>query len=101
MTNRLNTRNVTVNGRRTSLRLEGAIWDALVDICAREKLTLHQVCSLIDQRRDGTSRTSAVRAFVVTYFRMATTDDGHAKAGHGSLAVDFGLPPDAGGYGLE
>lgn len=69
MKNSLISKNVSIDGRRTSLRLEEDIWDALADICQREGMTVHQVCTQIDKRRGGSSRTSAVRAFIVAYFR--------------------------------
>ncbi|MEG3619975.1 ribbon-helix-helix domain-containing protein [Magnetovibrio sp. PR-2] len=86
MNSRLLSRNVTVGGRRTSLRLEHDVWDALEEICEREEMTLHEVCTLIDQRRKGSSRTAAVRAFILRYFREAASDIGHSHAGHGKLA---------------
>ena len=79
-------KNVTIGGHRTSLCLEMEIWDALAEACRREGLTVHQLCSLIDERRLGNSRTSAVRAFVVNYFRDAATESGHLVAGHGQHA---------------
>ena len=81
-------KNVTVDGRRTSLCLETEVWEALGDICSREGLNLHQLCSLIDERRRGSSRTSAVRAFTLTYFRVAATETGHALVGHGPGAAE-------------
>jgi len=36
---RLVTRNVMINGRRTSVRLEPAMWEALGDIARREAVT--------------------------------------------------------------
>jgi predicted DNA-binding ribbon-helix-helix protein len=95
MNTNLDRRNVTIADRRTSLSLETEIWDALAEICRREGLNLHQLCSMIDERRTGASRTSAVRSFSVTYFRMAATDDGHDQAGHGRMAgemLEIGLP---------
>ena len=68
------TKNITVGNLRTSLRLEPEIWEALDEICAREGLTFHQLCTLVDDYRRGNSRTSAVRVFTVTYFRMAAAD---------------------------
>ena len=75
------TKNVTVGNLRTSLRLEPEIWEALDELCAREGVTVHQLCTLIDDYRRGDSRTSAVRAFTVTYFRMANADIDHAGTG--------------------
>lgn len=74
--NSLISKNVTVNGRRTSLRLENASWLALSDICKFEDVSLHVLCSMIEQQRQGSSRTSAVRAFIVSYFRKAAIDAG-------------------------
>ncbi len=74
-------RNVTVDGRRTSLRLEPAIWDALDDICDKEGLTIHELTTLIDYRRKDISRTSVVRTFVVTYLHDLATERGRLRKG--------------------
>lgn len=66
-------RNVTCSGRRTSVRLEPEIWDALHEICYRERLTAHELCTAVDLRRNGYSLTAALRVFVVTYYRQAAT----------------------------
>ena len=78
-------KNIFVGARRTSLRLEPAMWDALAEICRREDMTLHQLCALIDERRRASSLTAAIRVFIVNYFRSAATEEGHAGIGHGSL----------------
>ena len=62
------TRNVVVKGHRTSLRLEAELWDALFEICAREKKILNQLCTMIDAQRDTATLTSAVRTYIVRYF---------------------------------
>lgn len=67
--NSLVTRNVTIDGRRTSIRLEEECWAALEDICTRERMSVHDICTLIDRARRRASRTSAVRAFIVAYLR--------------------------------
>ena len=77
--------NVCIDQRRTSLRLEPAMWDALDEICKREGLTRHQLCTRIDRRTRASTLTAAVRVFVVGYFRAAATEDGHASIGHGVL----------------
>jgi predicted DNA-binding ribbon-helix-helix protein len=55
-------RNVTISGHRTSVRLEPEMWSGLNEICRRERSTLHDICS-----------------------RAAATDDGHLKVGHGLI----------------
>lgn len=79
-------RNITVNGRRTSVRLEPEMWRALKEISTRENCSIHELCSLIAFRKKArTSLTAAIRVFLMLYFRAATTEDGHGKAGHGSF----------------
>lgn len=65
-------RNIRVSGRRTSLRMEAVVWNALYDICTRENRTLSEICALIDRRRGRASLTAAIRVFVIAYYyRMA------------------------------
>ncbi len=62
-------KNVIVNGRRTSMRLDRETWISLADICLREKVSIHDLCSRIDDIRDKSGLSSATRLFVLTYFR--------------------------------
>lgn len=79
-------RNITVLGRRTSVRLEPEMWNALRDIAKRERCKIHDICSLIHLRKNhGTSLTAAIRVFLMLYFRAASTEDGHQRAGHGDF----------------
>lgn len=78
-------RNVFIHGKRTSLRLEPAMWDALAEISKREGKSLHEVCSSVASRRRSSSLTAAIRVFIMTYFRAAATEEGHANIGHGRL----------------
>ena len=78
--------NVTISGRRTSVRLEKEMWQALHEIAKREQCTIHDVCTLISLRKKRfSSLTSSIRVFVVLYFKAASTENGHEKAGHGGL----------------
>ncbi len=52
------------------MRLEPAMWNALSQIAAREKLTIHQICGIVNQHRVNTSLTSATRVFILGYFRI-------------------------------
>lgn len=51
------------------MRLEPEMWDALRDISLRENLSINQLCTLVNQVRDRSSLTSAVRVFALAYFR--------------------------------
>jgi predicted DNA-binding ribbon-helix-helix protein len=80
-------RNITVKGRRTSVRLELEMWRALKEIADRESCTIHDIYTLIKMRKNPmTSLTAAIRVFLMLYFRASSNEEGHIKAGHG----DFG-----------
>lgn len=79
-------RNVIVQGRRTSMRLEPSLWQALEDIAAREGMSIGELCSRIQQRLDQHTSirggdlsknkptlTSGVRVFIFAYFRAAAS----------------------------
>lgn len=79
-------RNITVNGRRTSVRLEPEMWNALFDIAKRENCSIHDICTLISIRKNPkTSLTAGIRVFLMLYFRAAANEEGHARAGHGDI----------------
>ncbi|MEO3427227.1 ribbon-helix-helix domain-containing protein [Pelagibius sp. CAU 1746] len=73
-------RNVTLADRRTSIRLEPEMWDALTEICAREGRSLHDICAQVDKERDQSGLTAGVRVFILRYFREAATEEGHVLA---------------------
>lgn len=80
-------RNITVLGRRTSVRLEPEMWNALREIAKREQCRIHDICSLVQMRKTpNTSLTAGIRVFLMLYYRAAATEEGHVKAAHG----DFG-----------
>ena len=78
-------RNVNLQDRRTSVRLEPAMWEALDEICRRESTGINDLVSLIDRQRRESKLTAAIRVFVMAYYRAASTDEGHVGAGHGIL----------------
>lgn len=85
-------RNVTIAGHRTSVRLEPEMWSGLGEICRRERAKLHEICTSVAMRKhENTSLTAAIRVFVMAYFRTAATEDGHLKAGHGYNNAVLGI----------
>ena len=81
MKSRLVSRNIMVNGRRTSMRLEEVCWDTIDEICIHESVNLHVLCTAIDQRSRNSSRMAAVRASIVTNFRGLAEGSGFLNAG--------------------
>lgn len=65
------TRNVVVGGKRTTIRLESALWGALDEICLRERISRHELCTRVERVRRGVNRAQAVRSAVVNYYRLA------------------------------
>ena len=84
MASRLVNRNVIAGRGRTSMRLEPELWDALYEICQREQVPVGEIVRRAELRHRSGGRTSAVRVFVLDYYRSAATEPGHAAAQHGS-----------------
>ena len=72
----LATRNVRIDGRRTSVRMERAFWEALDAICEHESVTPAQLCAALERRRGDASRAAALRAFVVGYLAARAPEHG-------------------------
>lgn len=81
-------RNVTVSGHRTSIRLEGATWSALDQICEIEGKTVNELCTIIEKLRQGSSRTAFVRAFIITYYHTVANAHGKLKSGFVDSVLD-------------
>ena len=81
-------RNITVLGRRTSIRLEPEMWAALYDIAERERTTIHSICSLVELRKlKESTLTAAIRVFLLLYYRAAATEEGHMRVRHGNFEI--------------
>jgi len=76
-------RNIVAERGRTSMRLEPELWDALAEICRRERTSPSELCRRIEKMGLKGGRTSAMRVYVLQYFRAAATEEGHIAAGHG------------------
>src|SRR5258708_35213394 len=84
---RLINRNVVAERGRTSMRLEPELWEALLEICGREGQDMSSLVRKVEQVGHAGGRTSAVRVFVLSYFREAATEIGHGAVGHGNIAA--------------
>jgi len=61
------------------------MWDAVAEICRREELSIGQLCQRVNERRRESTLTAALRVYVLSYFKSAATEQGHASAGHGTF----------------
>lgn len=62
-------RNVKVFGRRTSMRLEPAFWEALEEIARREATEVDALFDRVAKVPHRGNLTSAIRLFALAYFR--------------------------------
>ena len=69
-------RSIVIAGHKTSVSLEDAFWKALKDIAAGRDMTLSELVSAIDAERRHGNLSSAVRLFVLDYYRARTTGRG-------------------------
>jgi predicted DNA-binding ribbon-helix-helix protein len=69
-------RSFTIGGHRTSISLEAPFWDALKAAAARENVPVSRLIAHIDDGRGGSGLSSAVRVWLLAYYRNgATTRD--------------------------
>ena len=67
------------------MRLEPELWDALREICQRERQDISRLVRQIEATGHSGGRTSAVRVFVLEYFRAAASEAGHEAVDHWQL----------------
>ena len=60
---------IDIAGRKTSISLEDVFWNSLREIAHRRKETLSQLIASIDANRKAANLSSAVRVFVLDFYR--------------------------------
>lgn len=76
----LTSRNLAVFGRRTTVRLEDEMWAALNAVAEGEDCTVNEIAGRIyRQKKEGQSFTSAIRVFLMLYYRNAARQAELAK----------------------
>ena len=85
-------RSIFIAGRKTSIRLENAFWVGLQEIADKRLMTLQGLIVTIDAQRQHQNRSSALRLFVLEYYRSQVADASEASS---SISVPNPLPPPA------
>ena len=67
-------RSIVIAGHKTSVSLEDAFWTGLKEIAAKRDLTLSDMVAAIDQDRRHGNLSSAIRLFVLDYYRGTQID---------------------------
>ncbi|WP_420135008.1 ribbon-helix-helix domain-containing protein [Rhodopseudomonas sp.] len=62
-------RSIVVAGHKTSVSLEEAFWNGMKEISSVRDLTLSELVGEIDGNRQQGNLSSAIRLFVLDYFR--------------------------------
>jgi len=66
-------RSIVVAGHKTSIAIEDAFWKALKEISAERGVTLSVLVTDIDAERRHDNLSSAIRVFILEYFRSRVT----------------------------
>ena len=62
-------RSIIVGGHKTSVSLEEAFWNSMKEISGQRDMTLSELVGEIDSNRQQGNLSSAIRLFVLDYFR--------------------------------
>jgi predicted DNA-binding ribbon-helix-helix protein len=62
-------RSIVIAGHKTSVSLEEPFWSGLKEIAARRDVTLSEVVATIDRERELANLSSAIRLFVLGFYR--------------------------------
>src|SRR5471032_2567618 len=76
-------RSIVVAGHKTSVSLEEAFWNGMKEISVLRDMTLSELVGEIDTNRQQGNLSSAIRLFVLDYFRSraAPPPENKAQAG--------------------
>jgi predicted DNA-binding ribbon-helix-helix protein len=67
-------RSIVVAGHKTSVSLEDAFWNGLKEIAGRRDITLSDLVAAIDSQRHHGNLSSAIRLFVLEFYRQQRLD---------------------------
>jgi predicted DNA-binding ribbon-helix-helix protein len=83
-------RSAVIAGRKTSVSLEDAFWKSLKEIARERDMTLSDLISVIETERQHGNLSSAIRLFVLDFYRHRISVEqaappqqrGHARSSH-------------------
>jgi predicted DNA-binding ribbon-helix-helix protein len=68
-------RSIVIAGHKTSVSLEDAFWKGLKEIATGRDMTLSDLVASIDTERRHGNLSSAIRLFVLDYYRAQIADE--------------------------
>ena len=73
-------RSIVVASHKTSVSLEEAFWNGMKEISSARNMTLSELVGEIDENRQQGNLSSAIRLFVLDYFRSRASATSHGEA---------------------
>jgi predicted DNA-binding ribbon-helix-helix protein len=67
-------RSIVIAGHKTSVSLEDAFWKGLKEIADARNMTLSDIVASIDSQRRHGNLSSAIRLFVLDFYRGQSVD---------------------------
>jgi len=67
-------RSIIIAGHKTSVSLEEPFWSGLKEIAAKRDASLSEVVATIDRDRELANLSSAIRLFVLGFYRNLLTE---------------------------
>ena len=68
-------RSIVIVGHKTSVSLEEAFWNGMKEISGLRNMTLSELVGEIDSNRQQGNLSSAIRLFVLDFYRNQPSDD--------------------------
>jgi predicted DNA-binding ribbon-helix-helix protein len=62
-------KSIVLDGHKTSVSMEATFWTAAKEIAAGRNIPLHELVSRIDKHRRNQNLSSAIRVFVLDYYK--------------------------------
>ncbi len=85
-------RSIVIAGHKTSVSLEDAFWKGLKDIAGGRDTTLSDLVASIDSERRHGNLSSAIRLFVLDYYRSRASDGQGTLNGPHEMATNRLVP---------
>jgi predicted DNA-binding ribbon-helix-helix protein len=67
-------RSIVLGGHKTSVSLEEAFWIGMKEVAGQRSMTLSELVGEIDTNRHHGNLSSAIRLFVLDYFRSSRVE---------------------------
>jgi predicted DNA-binding ribbon-helix-helix protein len=74
-------RSIVIAGHKTSVSLEDAFWRGLKEIASGRDMTLSDLVAAIDSERQHGNLSSAIRLFVLDFYRNQLSDHNEGRDG--------------------